>query len=308
MRLSYLRAGSFLLLLPLLSHLIAAMPIGLAPRASSPGHRVVVYYQTQYQSNKYISPTPLTSLASHLIIAAFHLNDDKTIHLNDVPPSDPSLVQMWKDVASMQASGVKAMGMLGGAAQGSYANLAKDFDTFYQLLAGTITQYKLDGIDLDIEEPESLENVAKLIQKLRADFGTGFIITLAPVANSLQGSSNHISGFSYSDLEKSYGSQIDWYNAQFYSGFGSMSSTQDYDDIVKDLPLDPSRLVAGTLTNPGDGSGYVPLVLVENTVRELVGEYQGSFGGVAGWEYFNSEPNPNQPWGWASTMKATMNN
>ena len=95
----------------------------MPPSSALPAlNRVVVYYQTQYNNNKYCSPTPLTPVVTHLIVAAFHLYADdkgnKTIHLNNVPPDDSSLTQMWADLAQMQRSGVKVLAMLGGAAKG----------------------------------------------------------------------------------------------------------------------------------------------------------------------------------------------
>ena len=117
------------------------MPPSSAPSALN---RVVVYYQTQYDGDKYCSPTPLTPVATHLIVAAFHLfaddNGNKMIHLNNVSPDDSTLTQMWTDVAQMQGSGVKVMGMLGGAAKGSYSNLASDFADYYKLLSSCITR------------------------------------------------------------------------------------------------------------------------------------------------------------------------
>jgi len=80
----------------------------------------------------------LISVATHLIVAAFHLNNDKTIHLNNVPADDSSLNQMWIDVARMQGSGVKVMGMLGGAGDASYKYLDGDFDGYYNPLSSCI--------------------------------------------------------------------------------------------------------------------------------------------------------------------------
>ncbi|EDR05811.1 glycoside hydrolase family 18 protein [Laccaria bicolor S238N-H82] len=290
------------------------MPPSTVPPALN---RVVAYYQTQYNNNKYCSPTPLTPVVTHLIIAAFHLFADKDgtmlIHLNDVSPEDSSFTQMWTDVAQMQKSGVKVMGMLGGAGTGSYESLSKDFADYYHLLSTCITNHGLDGFDLDIEETDSLDNVVKLIQQLRSDFGEDFIITLAPVASALKGGEDPFSGINYSDLEKNYGDAIDWYNAQFYSGYGSMKDTTDYDAIVTGCPLDPSRLVAIILTNKDNGTGWVELDTVKSTVRKLLQQYSGRkyagrFGGIAGWEYFNSEPDLNEPWTWATVMKVAMVN
>ena len=115
----------------------------------SPFHRVVVYYQTQIYkdasgNNQYLSPAPLKSLATHLIIAAFHLNagasdsDPKTITLNNLSPDDSTLTQMWIDVARLQGSGVKIMGMLGGWGEKSYQDLTTDFDDYYALVSSCI--------------------------------------------------------------------------------------------------------------------------------------------------------------------------
>ena len=108
-------------------------------------NRVVIYYQTQIHNNKYFSPIPLIPVATHLIIAAFHLmdgekkDDPKILHVNNVPPEHPSLAQMWTDVGYMQENRVKVMGMLGGWEDQSYARLHDNFDAFYKPLKDCIT-------------------------------------------------------------------------------------------------------------------------------------------------------------------------
>jgi chitinase len=255
------------------------------PRLSSAAH-VVAYYQTQYDNGTYVSPTPLGGIATDVEVAAFHLDGDGTVHLNDNPPSDPMFDQMWSDLASLQQSGVRVEAMLGGAAQGSYANLHNDFTTYYALLKNTLQTYHFDGIDLDIEEPFSLADTEHLITQLRADFGSGFVITLAPVASDLSGGSQFSGGFSYRQLENDLGSQISWYNAQFYCGWGDLSGTSDYDAVLA-AGFSASRVVAGTVTNPANCSGYVDPTTLASTVRSLVAAHQ-DFAGVAGWEYFDS--------------------
>ncbi|KAF9460652.1 endo-beta-N-acetylglucosaminidase [Collybia nuda] len=286
----------------------------------SDGHRVAVYYQTQYDPNlpanshfgHYVSPLPLIGLITHLILAAFHVNLKPwpvPVALNDFAPDDPWFNQTWADIAVMQSNGVKVIGMLGGAAPGTYECLIPGvtFDEYYPFLHDTIRKYKLDGMDLDVEQDVSLANIQFLINRLKADFGDDFIITLAPVASALTEGGN-LSGFDYIELERTMGSKIAWYNAQFYSGFGSIFPEQQYIDIVEYGPgLDPSRLVASTLTNPDLGGGYVDPDEVVQSVMALARKYGYRFGGVAGWEYFISLPNAEQPWEWAALMKSTMN-
>ena len=72
----------------------------------------------------------------------------------------------------------------------------------------------MDGIDIDVEQETDISVVIHLITQFKADFGSEFIITLAPVASALSGGDN-LSGFSYIELEQKAGANISWYNAQF---------------------------------------------------------------------------------------------
>jgi chitinase len=279
------------------------------PAAAASGKRVVVYYQTQYYNGSYVSPLGLTDHstgATDLLIGAFHLNSDGSVHLNDNPPGDAKFSQMWTDVAAMQAKGVHALGMVGGAAAGSFQRLDTDFATYYPLLKNVVSTYHLDGLDLDVEESMSLGGVERLIDQLHTDFGAGFIVTLAPVATALSGGGN-LSGFSYDQLYRDRGSSIGWFNAQFYCGWGSLSSTSGYDAIINHGVVPADKVVAGTLTNAANcGSGYVDPTTLGSTLAALTAKYP-SFGGVAGWEYFNSEPGgTSAPWQWAASVSAAM--
>src|SRR6218665_3001278 len=271
--------------------------------------RTVVYYQTQYYNGAYVSPLGLTNnntRVSDVIVAAIHLNSPTNVHLNDDPPNSPKFTQMWADLAAMQARGVRVLGMVGGAAQGSFQRLDTDFNTYYPVLKNIITTYKLDGVDLDVEEYMSLAGMERLIRALRADFGQNFVITLAPVATALYGGGN-LSGFNYEQLYRDVGSQISWFNAQFYNGWGFMGTPSGYQAIVNRRVIPAQKVVAGMLSNPvNGGSGYVDITTAQNTVRGLVGSYQ-EFGGVASWEYFNSLPGDRgAPWQWAGTMSSAM--
>jgi hypothetical protein len=278
--------------------------------AATPTHHVLAYYQTQYVTNSdgsqsYVSPLPLEGIATDVEVAAFHLNSDDTIHLNDDPPSAAKFDQMWADIATLQASGVKVEALLGGAAQGSYAYLHSNFAQAYQLLHDTIQTYHLDGVDLDIEETFSLADTENLIRQLHTDFGPDFIVTLAPVATDLSGGSNFSGGFSYSQLEADMGSQISWYTAQFYCGWGGLSSTSDYDAVVNN-GFSPSRVVAGTVTNSANCAGYVDPTTLASTISALTSEYPG-FAGAAGWEYFNAVPvNGTGPASWYANLAGAM--
>ncbi|MGF1431635.1 glycosyl hydrolase family 18 protein [Kitasatospora sp. LaBMicrA B282] len=266
---------------------------------------VVAYYQTQYDNGSYVSPLPLQNTATDIELAAFHLNAGGGITLNDDPPSAAKYAPMWQDLATLQQSGTRVEAMLGGAAQGSYADLHNDFATYYGQLRDTLRSYHLDGIDLDIEETFSLADTEHLITQLRQDFGSSFVITLAPVASDLSGGSSFSGGFDYTQLESDLGSQISWYNTQFYCGWGDLSSTSAYDAVIAN-GFDPSRVVAGTVTNAANCDGYQDPATLSSTLAALVAEYP-SFAGVAGWEYFNAVPvNGTGPASWYAAVQQDM--
>lgn len=195
--------------------------------------------------------------------------------------------------------------MLGGAAQGSFTKLDGEtqlFEAHYAPLRQFLTFTRLDGLDLDVEEAMSLPSAIRLIDRLKEDFGRGFLITLAPVATAMWGQQN-LSGFEYEALEKAFAHKIAWYNTQFYCGWGSMKSSDDYERIIaRGWP--PSKIVVGLVTNPLSGEGWVGDDELRATLTELVRKYP-SFGGVMGWEYFNAmteAEGEGKPWCWAKFM------
>jgi hypothetical protein len=317
-----LRAALTLMASTLVAGSAQALTLGYLPsldRSARPSsERVSFYYQTQYSNGKYVSLSPIwTHLnpkthrpdVTDVMVAAFHLghNPDGSpyIHLNDNVPGDPMFDVMWPEVAKLQTFGITSRIMLGGAAQGSYQLLFSDWATFYPILRNTLKQYHLDGIDLDVEEQVSLSNIEMLIAQLRLDFGKRFVITLAPVVTDFTENSG-LSGFSYPALYKSkYGADVAYYNVQFYSGFGSLSSPSDYEAIVN-AGFSPEKIVGGMIANPNDGFGYVPISQVGQTVNFLAKRYP-TFGGVDAWEYFDALPGgPANPDAWAAIMAHAM--
>lgn len=275
--------------------------------------RIICYHQTLCpDGGPYVSMLPLVENhtgITHVILAAFHLNESPGhITLNNDPPDHPSYDSLWAEVPRIKDSGVKIMGMLGGAAPGTFRYLdgsGAQFEHYYQPLLAMIRRHQLDGIDLDVEEPMSLEGIIRLIDRLKSDLGDEFIISLAPVAAALLGIGN-LSGFDYRQLDAARGSKISWYNTQFYNGWGPASDPRMYAAIVAQ-GWSPQRVVYGLLTNPDNGSqGFVPLEAISIVLALLVEQFP-NFGGVMGWEYYNSLPGGREkPWTWAAAMSLSM--
>ncbi|OAQ65061.1 alkaline phosphatase [Pochonia chlamydosporia 170] len=282
------------------------------PPHKTPLPRIITYYQTHHTpSGDFISVLPLLTRPSisltHLILAACHINDLPTdITLNDHPPDHPRFQTLWAELRVLQASGIKVLLMLGGAAQGTYARLeSEQFEAYYAPLKQLIKERNLDGIDLDVEEPMTLGGIIKLIDRLRADFSPEFIITMAPVAMALLDPEKNLSGFDYEALEVMRGKEIAWYNTQFYCGWGNLSNTLMY-DLMLQKGWSPEKLVIGVVTNPANGSGFVPWEMLSAILGILNRRHQ-NFGGVMGWEYFNSLPgDAGRPWEWAGNMSMLL--
>ena len=303
----------------------------LASNATQPDFtnhfRIVQYHQSYFPTNTqtnqehYVSPRPLweqNTGITHLILSAIHLNEQPgDITMNDLEWTDPRLGQLWNDARYLQEMGVMVMGMLGGAARGTYERLEVSFDEFYPPLREKLRETNLDGIDLDIEEPVSHDAVEELIRQLRHDFGNDFIITMSPVASDLFSPRLTTGGLDYYALENELGSFIDFYNGQFYNGWGSAQTTEWYDYIVHDsrrTAFPPSKIVLGVPSHeqcvpaPAASYGYVPLQRLQQVVTTLKGRYP-DFGGVMGWEYFDAVGSevPNSPyWSWAEAMTQVL--
>lgn len=290
---------------------LVLLSLGFIGRANGQANkRVIYYYQTLTNLSPVLNnldPNTHKPFATDIILASFHLghmSDGTLIHLNNFPPDDPVFNTPWQQLGELQSLGTSIHMMVGGAAQGSYAALFGDFNTFYPILQQTIQRHNINGIDLDVEESVSLGNIEMLIKRLRSDFGGGFIITLAPVATDVSGGGG-LSGFNYAQLFHDVGPEINWFNVQFYSGFGSLSSTADYDNAVSH-GFPANKLVAGMLGSPNDGGGFVSISTVANTVKQLVAQHP-DFGGVDCWEYFDAQPGgQSNPQEWSSIMAQAM--
>ena len=153
--------------------------------------------------------------------------------------------------------------MLGGAAKGTFARLdtpdEAEFERYYTPLRDMLRapvldfNFAFDGIDLDVEEPLSLTGIIRLIDRLKADFSAQFIITLAPVAAAMQGK-EHLSGFDYEVLEMMRGESVEWYNVQFYNGWGGLEDFGGVDEVLG-RGWGMGRVVVGVLTGEGLGGG-----------------------------------------------------
>ncbi|KAK5110466.1 hypothetical protein LTR62_005817 [Meristemomyces frigidus] len=327
-----------------------AAPQTLSTRSVYTAPRLVNYVQTFHDVDG--NPLDLTKLLSentqitHVNLAALHINDDPNgITLNDVNPNSTYWDTVWSNVTALQNGGIKVLMMMGGAAPGSYprlcgtavpavivrniSQLAAEIceehgltgrgihqdEAYYSVLRDTIKYHKLDGMDLDIEEAVDVSCALALLQRLDTDFGSDFILTMAPVASALMPAGPGLSGFDYTTLDsqatsstRPNGKLVTWYNAQFYNGWGDASTQVNYDALITAGNWLPDRIVMGVLDNENDGgSGFVPISTLMATIKQLRVNYP-SFGCAVGWEYWDAGGDDGfaQPWEWVKAVAGSV--
>lgn len=274
----------------------------------------VIYYVTSFTNLDPLVKGAQLGYITHSLIALFHLGyDDETnktgpyIHLNNNVPSAPMYDTLWSTVATLKSYGICVMASMGGGGVGDFGNLFSNYNTFYPILRDTLLKYEFQGLDLDIEESSvTTANVQQLINNLRRDMPSGFLISSAPVAAALTGGGSMSPSVDYNQLLSAF----DWYNLQFYNGWGSLdgSSSPDYPAVVSACGAsNVSKLVAGVPTNPQDGDGYISVGALTPILSNLAVQYP-MFGGCDGWTYqhaLDAQGNVD-PLGWAKSISQSV--
>ena len=261
-------------------------------------NRIIYYYQTFTGLEELLELIHIPITHIHVSSIHFGINRGKYyIHLNDNPPSSPLFDKMWNEVKELNERGVQIRLMVGGGG-GAFRELFNDFDNYYPLLVETIRQHPyINGVDLDVEEGVDLYNIIMLINRIKADFGIDFKITMAPLGVALEMDICGMGGFFYKDIERLVGDKIEYYNGQYYNDF-----TPDNYDITIKNGYKPSKIVMGMLSGQFSSSNFNKCL---DTIVEIKDKYN-DFGGVFVWEYFNAPPSKNSA-DWAILINAVIN-
>lgn len=274
--------------------------------AQVPPPRVVVYLHSQ--TNLDLLPSCFPHLTA-INLATFHIGFDQHgepyLHLNGRDPHDGAYTRtLWPILHQARQAGVKVIATLGGDA-GAYKALFEYYEMFYPSWCELLRTYAFDGVDLMITEKTTQADLTMLVGDLRRDFPRNFCITAAPVASALSNGYDPFSGIEWKPLA----ANLDWFNVQFYNGWGSLATAANYRAVIS-AGYHPSQIVAGAMALPVDNkpASYVPIQQLVQTLSTLARHYPGQFGGTSGWEWFNAR-NPAEnidPAGWCAAMKAAV--
>ena len=249
--------------------------------------KIIYYYQTFVGLEK----LKVNCYANHLIISSIHFGDNN-IYLNDNDPDDEKFKQLWEETESLPEKGVHISCMVGGAG-GAFTELFSNFDVYYKKLSNfLISKPWIQGINLDVEETVTMENIKKLISKIRGDFGENFLISMAPVSSAVENDQPGMGGFVYKDLFNSTeGKMIDFLNCQCYDSF----SLETYKNII-DNGYPEDKVVMGMMSGQFTDDSFV------SVIHDIKEKYP-DVGGFYDWEYLDAPPNKNDPSEWAKLVK-----
>ena len=95
-----------------------------------------------------------------------------------------------------------------------------------------------------MKEIVDINDIKKLVEKIKIDFGTTFTISMAPIQNAIEYDEPGIGGFIYKDLlnDKKIKSCINYLNGQFYEDF----SVESYVKTIEN-GYDSNLIVMGML-------------------------------------------------------------
>ncbi|SNS58700.1 Chitinase [Micrococcales bacterium KH10] len=210
--------------------------------------------------------------------------------------------QFRADIKTLQARGQKVIISVGGERAHVSISNATEQANFYSTAKTLIADYGFDGIDIDLEHGINAAYLAPALRSLRADFGGGFVIAMAPQTIDYQAPS-----FEYFKLTVAIKDILTITNMQFYNS-GSMlgedgrvysAGTVDFLTAlaakeIEDMGIRPDQVGIGVPAVPSaSSSGYVAPSIVAQALdcletRTNCGSYippraYGKMGGAMTW-------------------------
>eukprot|EP01084_Bolivina_argentea_P258431 435676_1 len=232
--------------------------------------------------------------------------------------SGPTDAQFRTAVKALYAaSGIKIiLSAFGGTDHPIGAGLSAT--TVASRIATAVQDYDFDGVDLDWEEGSYFNSggtgetwLCAVTNSLRNTYlGSDYIITHAPQAPYFMGAPNYPRG-GYLTVHSNCGSNIDWYNVQFYNqgsttyssfttlfvqavGWSLQSSVYEMINGDNDfnVAIPQSKIVVGKIATTADGSvGYMSPTSFQNVLETAItsSTYPTWNAGFMLWQYTSDE-------------------
>ncbi|QIZ36920.1 chitinase [Saccharopolyspora sp. ASAGF58] len=262
---------------------LAFVPAGSAATPQAlPKHQLTGYWQNFVNNAK---PLKISDISPNYDVIALAFGNADSARPGAVTfNADPELSaalggysdeQLRSDIAAKRAEGKTFVLSIGGEKGnvdlGSEANAANFVDSVEKIL----TDYGINGLDIDLEYGLNVPNTTSAIRQLRERMGDGFVLTMAPQTLDVQ------SGGSYLQLIDNVKDILTVVHTQYYNS-GSMNGCdgQVYSQGSADFitaqacsllkVLRPDQVSLGLpAAASAAGSGYVDPSIVNNALSCL---------------------------------------
>ncbi len=197
--------------------------------------KVIFYLSSNNYNNIY------DTYANHIHFGYFTFNN-KELKLNGKAPNDLSYDKLWFDLGISTEKNINCVMVL------DVNNMDTNYNYYYNLLREFIKEQEIiiKGIDLDVENKISLNNIKKLINNISEDFPE-LLISISTVGYSmcvkdLETTYADEKEWSYSLFNKSLEAlNIDYYTCAFNEDDFTIDSFQD----MIDNGFDANKIVMG---------------------------------------------------------------
>lgn len=212
------------------------------------------------------------------------------------------------EIAQAKAAGRKVLLSIGGAAAGIDLNSTSVADRFISTCIDVISYYGFDGIDIDIETglvagpnwstlSPSQSNLIRIINGVTNNFGSGFLLTMAPETAYVTGGTIAYGGpwGAYLPVINAVKNKLSWLQMQYYNGsmydkYGNGYPAGTIEGMVKQtealidgfvvagsggaiFSLPAEKVVIGLPAAPGAGGGYMSPSSVQSGFNTLKAKY-----------------------------------
>jgi hypothetical protein len=199
-------------------------------------NKKIIFYLNTYQNEMKI----YNSYASHIHFGYFHFSNLK-LYLNKKDPNDEYFNEMWFDLGIATEKNIKCVMVL----DVKYMDIDYKY-YYYQLKKFINNNYIIKGIDLDVENKISLENMKRLINDIKKDFpdllicisAVGYSMCVMDIDTIYEDGKEWSYALFNKSIEASY---IDYYNCAFNEDDFTIDSFQD----MIDNGFQPEKIVMG---------------------------------------------------------------
>lgn len=278
---------------------------------------MVTYYNANTLPLSSLTETPYTD-----VILAFALPENSQSTTLALSGNLPGVSTLKSDIQALQKAGIKVHLSFGGEVgldgqPVNYTLLSQNVGSVADQLAAFVSEFNLDGIDIDYEDTNALVSstpyngvafASDLTNDLRTAIGANKIISHAPQPPYLwQGASDA----PYAQILANTGDAIDRIYMQYYNNPWYVTPISqiidNYNAIVAGWSgfsgIAASRLLVGKPVAESDaGSGWISPSDIGGEIIQPLLSAHSDFGGVMGWQY--ASDGPNGPW--STTLPAFL--